>query len=318
MCDDPADLSWLNRSQSSRRYGASCQYQAPCFEWTGLRPYSEPSSAAGSAFVRRAVPAGRTHHAAALAQNLDSGERDVMVLFGGYSADCVDFCNDTWHYSVPNNLWVKPLLAPLNGTSWPTNGSSPSRRWKHAMVDYRDSVFLFGGVAVPRQAPADGSAGDANEVYDSNAYDGSSPLFFGDLWSYNVSARVNTWVRLVPTCPSCDNSSLDPSGPRPRYGASLINYGDLLYLFGGYAYGGASRFSVIYPSFPRNLTQLPPSLYAKYYLNDLWLYSVLNNTWAQARPAAAGAGAAAHPARRWRPPPSPCPRPGRATARRWR
>ncbi len=106
-CDNPEDDSWVARSVTSRRYGASCQYQSPCFDWTGTRPYAEPLLDVGSAVLARGAPAGRYHHGAALVLNRGSGERDTLVLFGGFSADCTDYCNDTWHYSLPNNQWVK-------------------------------------------------------------------------------------------------------------------------------------------------------------------------------------------------------------------
>jgi hypothetical protein len=106
-CDDAADTSWLSLSATSRRFGAACAYAPPCFDWTGARPYAEPLLDVGSGVVSRAAPSGRAHAAAALALNVDSGERDTLLLFGGFSADCTDYCNDTWHYSLPNNLWVK-------------------------------------------------------------------------------------------------------------------------------------------------------------------------------------------------------------------
>ena len=160
-CDNPDDSSWVALSATSRRYGAACTYLSPCFEWTGTRPYSEPSLDVGSGVVSRAVPSGRYYHAAALALNRDTGERDTMILFGGFSTDCTDYCNDTWHYSLPNNQWAKvrsaaqakteaqPVLsadapaAPLPPPPLqPTMGASPSRRWKHAMADYQDTVYL--------------------------------------------------------------------------------------------------------------------------------------------------------------------------------
>ncbi len=110
-CDNPDDLSWLPLSATSRRFGASCQYQSPCFEWTGTRPYAEPTLDVGSGVVSRVAPSGRYYHAAALTLNRDTGERDTMVLFGGFSADCTDYCNDTWHYNLPNNAWAKARAA---------------------------------------------------------------------------------------------------------------------------------------------------------------------------------------------------------------
>jgi hypothetical protein len=74
----------------------------------------------------------------------------------------------------------------------------------------------------------------------------------------------------------------DASGPRARHSASLVCYGRFLYLFGGYAYGGASKFATLYPAYPRNGSGYP-TLADKYYLNDLWCYSIDGNTWEKAR-----------------------------------
>jgi len=287
-CDNPADTSWLALSVASRRYGATCAYQAPCFEWTGIRPYSEPELDVGTGLVSRAVPSGRVHHAGALALNRDTGARDTLIVYGGYSTDCTDYCNDTWHYNAPNNLWVKPAVT-----------TAPSRRWKHAMAGDADVVYLFGGHGIARAKPAEVVNEVQNEVY-AAAYDPSSPLFFGDLWSYNVSRVTRTaaaWTKLSPRCLTCaangtesdGTPALDVTGPRKRHSASLVSYGGSLYLFGGYAYGGDSLFVSLYPS-TRNTSNYP-SLTGKYYLNDMWRYAIANNTWekarARARPAVA-------------------------------
>ena len=144
-----------------------------------------------------------------------------------------------------------------------------------------------------RVPPLDGST-VPNEIYDTvnEVYDSSQPLLFNDLWSYNVTRATRSgaaWSKLSPTCPHCGNGTeadgtplRDVGGPRPRLGASLVNYGEDLYLFGGYAYGGDSTFATLYPAHPRNASYYP-TLTDKYYLNDLWRYSITNNTWEKAR-----------------------------------
>jgi hypothetical protein len=67
----------------------------------------------------------------------------------------------------------------------------------------------------------------------------------------------------------------------------LVSYGGCLYLFGGYAFGGASTFATLYPAYPRNTSNYP-TLSNKYYLNDLWRYSIANNTWEKARAGGVG------------------------------
>jgi hypothetical protein len=63
-----------------------------------------------------------------------------------------------------------------------------------------------------------------------------------------------------------------------------VCHGESLYLFGGYAFGGGSSFATLYPAFPINTSNYP-SLASKYYLDDVWRYSIRNNTWAKARAA---------------------------------
>ncbi len=285
-CDNPDDGSWWNASVASRAAGAKCTYSPPCLEWTGQRPYSNPQLGLGTGVVSRAVPSGRYAHGAALVLNRVTGERDTMVLFGGYSTDCTDYCNDTWHYSVPYNLWSTPN----------SMGAAPARRWKHAMTDYLDSVFLFGGHGMRRPPPLSEAERLPNEVYDTgDVYNPLQPLLFDDLWEYNVTRATRagaSWTKRTPTCITCTPGALeadgtpvlDLNGPRPRHSASLVTHGDALYMFGGYAFGGKSAYAVLYP------TGEPddyPSLETKYYRNDLWRYNISANTWAQITPATA-------------------------------
>ena len=294
-CDNPDDTSWLALSVVARRNGAQCAYQAPCFEWTGIRPYSEPMLDVGTGLVTRSVPSGRVNHAAALVLNRANQTRDTLVMFGGYSADCTDYCNDTWHYNIPFNLWAKASI-----TVSLTAATAPARRWKHAMADSDDVAYLFGGHGMARPPPADGLLWP-NEVWDtSDTYDPTQPLYFGDLWAYNftrATAAAATWTKLSPRCLTCNargtesdgTPSLDVNGPRARHSASMVSYAGSLYLFGGYAFGGISLFATLYPSYPKNTTNYP-SLTRKYYLNDVWRYAIANNTWEKARP---GSGRAA-------------------------
>jgi len=108
-----------------------------------------------------------------------------------------------------------------------------------------------------------------------------------DLWVYNATDRE--WEYLVPVCTTCLSNTTesdgtaerDVNGPRGRISPSLVGYQDALYLFGGYAYGGESNFVELYPVGDDDQY---PSLDAKYYLNDLWKYDIVENTWTELKP----------------------------------
>ena len=207
-----------------------------------------------------------------------TGERDTLVMFGGYSVDCVDYCDDLWHYNIPRSTWTK-----IANFTKPV----PTRRWKHAMVDYLDAVFMFGGHGQRKAKLLPGQTVDENEIYDDvTRYDPTNPLYFDDLWSYNVTERE--WELLKPFCVTCENATepdgtteRDIFGPRGRHSPSLANYDDALYLFGGYAFGGVTRFNFLYPT--GAFTDYP-SLNSKYYMNDLWKYNISVNEWQEMFP----------------------------------
>jgi hypothetical protein len=277
-CPAHQRAEWEARSVTSRRFGATCEYHTTCFDWTGLRPYAEPHLDSGVNRAVRDVPSGRWEHQMSLTLNRLTGERDTLVLFGGYSVDCIDYCDDLWHYNIPRSKWVKIA----NFTK-----AVPTRRWKHAMVDYLDTVFLFGGHGQRVAPPLPGQPRVSHEIYDTvSKYDSNDPLYFDDLWSYNATERE--WERLKPFCVTCANQSepdgsaeRDVFGPRGRHSPSLANHADALYLFGGYAYGGTTNFVGIYPT---GSTTDYPSLASKYYLDDLWRYNISVNQWDQMLP----------------------------------
>ena len=278
-CGNDTDVDWLSLSQTSRSFGAKCEYHTTCFDWTGLRPYAQPNLEVGVGRASRELPSGRWEHQMALVLNRESGQRDQLVMFGGFSVDCVDYCDDLWHYHIPRSMWTK-----ITNFTKPI----PTRRWKHAMVDYLDAVFLFGGHGQRLVSPLNQNEKVANEIYDpvGATYDPNDPLYFDDLWSYNSTERE--WERLKPFCVTCANETeidgtaeRDIFGPRGRHSPSLANHDDALYMFGGYAYGGVTNFVGIYPT---GLATDYPSLESKYYLNDMWKYNITSNEWEEIFP----------------------------------
>ena len=265
-----------------------------CYDWTGLRPYSSPKLAEGKNRREREIPSGRADHSMVLVLNRETGKRDTIVMFGGESIDCQDYCDDVWHYNIPNNVWTKRTFT--------NSDDRPVRRWKHAMTDYYDGMFMFGGhsqrlLLNTTAATLANLSSDEAFYYDTDAdYDSTRPLFMADLWLYNATDRK--WEYINPSCTTCDangveadgTGELDLDGPRGRIKASMITYQDSLYVFGGYAYGGDSNFQQLYPvpsectgsgdtCIPRE--QFYASLETKFFLNDLWRYDILLKSWTE-------------------------------------
>ena len=263
---------------------STCQNDnSTCYDWTGLRPYSQPLLKEGKNRQTREVPSGRVGHSMSIVLNRETGERDTLVMYGGESIDCNDYCDDLWHYNYKNKIWSKK--AEANYTK-----SRPIRRWKHATTDYYDAVFMFGGHSQRLlQTSATGNITEELQYYydKDEVYNADSPLFMDDMWVYNATERE--WEYLVPKCTTCDpnateadgTANRDLTGPRGRISATLVVHGDSLYLFGGYAHGGKSNFVSLYPV--GNATQYP-SLESKYFLNDIWKYDILTNSWTELLP----------------------------------
>lgn len=296
---------------------STCQVTgSSCYDWTGLRPYSDPILAQGKNREERPIPSGRVHHAMALVLNRINQQQDTIVMFGGESIDCTDYCDDVWHYNIPNNLWTKKTFS--------ANEIHPVRRWKHSMTSYFDAVFMFGGHSQRVFTTSDNfrnKSADEQFYYDYNTtFDDGRPLFLDDLWVYNATEQV--WDHLEPECRvisynetqassvssrACTDSTKEPDGtaerdvfgPRARVGASLVTlqvtckscvYGrtsntdvdySFIYLFGGYAYGGESNYAELYPT---GEPDMYPSLNSKYFLNDVWRYDIDANVWEELEP----------------------------------
>ena len=286
--DNPnASYTFQQDSQQTQQLnedpGGYCAYHMPCYEWTGLRPYASPMLITGVNRQERQLPSGRFEHNSALVLNRETGAMDTVVMFGGFSVDCTDYCEDWWHYSIPHNVWTR-IQKPEQ--------PSPARRWKSVASPSEDLVYMFGGYGA-RLPPQDVEGGEEkrpNEVYDTEAkFNPHSPLIFDDLWVYNATEKE--WTRLFPGCKTCGlprvrteddgTADRDANGPRGRYGASLVEHEGALYLFGGYSYGGPSKYKSLYPT---GQPQEYPSLNAKYYLNDLWRYNITYNYWEEIFP----------------------------------
>ena len=172
-------------------------------------------------------------------------------IFGGQGCDsestsqCSDYLNDLWEYNTSTKLWT-----------W-QSGSE---------IGNKSGVYGQKGESALDNTPGarrDATSWTDNQgnlwLFGGNGYAGDVKGYLSDLWKYDVSNKSWTWVGGsnlinesgeygVQGIPSTDN--LPPS----RYGSSswTDNNGDL-WLFAGSAITGSE--------------------------NDLWEYSISNNTW---------------------------------------
>eukprot|EP00933_Yihiella_yeosuensis_P061799 TRINITY_DN64651_c0_g1_i1.p1 TRINITY_DN64651_c0_g1~~TRINITY_DN64651_c0_g1_i1.p1 ORF type:complete len:458 (+),score=30.26 TRINITY_DN64651_c0_g1_i1:68-1441(+) len=207
---------------------------------------------------------GREGHTAVM-----DPSRDIMWVFGGYSYD-LGYPNAVWQYSLQDNSWTSQTAEP--------GEEEPIGRWEHsAMIDPGSDVMLvFGGgkesytsllndlwqyslqdkawtmLLAEQGAPVPSARLGHAAVMDTvrgimlvfGGYSNDGVL--GDLWQYSLQS--NSWSELVPA----------GTKPPAREGPSAVidAVRGIVLLFGGYAYA---------------------PVYAN--VNDLWQYSLQNNSW---------------------------------------
>jgi N-acetylneuraminic acid mutarotase len=172
-----------------------------------------------------------------------------LWLFGGYGAPPggTDF-NDLWRYSPSTGLWTwmsgsnTPRAAGVYGTQGVAAAANvPGARLSSvSWTDHEGNFWLFGG----------------------NGFSGGS--FFNDLWRYDPSTGLWTWMSGSNTPGAAgvygtQGLAAAGNGPGEReYAVSWTDSSDNLWLFGGNTAGAASGLTV---------------------LNDLWRYSPSTGLW---------------------------------------
>jgi len=175
-----------------------------------------------------------------------------MFVFGGVSSV---YYNDVWKYDT--------LLY-----NWTQLTSGATGRNAHSAVAIGTDMFIFGGF--------------------------SAGVYYNDLWKYNTV--LNTWLQ--PT--------YSGTAPSTRYGPTAVAIGTDMFIFGGY--NGTTYLNDLWKYNTITDTWSPPlaptgniPLIRRYhsavaigtdmfvfggnngttYLNDLWKYDTLLNTWTQ-------------------------------------
>jgi len=69
------------------------------------------------------APSERWHHGAAMFDD------KTMLVYGGFSQRCEDYCDDMWSFDSRDNTWME--IYPIGQFK---DGESPGKRWKFSLL----------------------------------------------------------------------------------------------------------------------------------------------------------------------------------------
>lgn len=246
------------------------------------------------------APSERWGHGAAM---IDS---DTMVVYGGYSQECEDYCSDVWIFDFKRFAWKRIFYS-----------SPPGKRWKYGMVSgggrTGDSVktigqvYIFGGHRLWHGFSEDNSQENRwnrTEIYPEGGYlkdlwvlekkemhGGEDGATFDVEWSWNQ--ELPQQVCFPDPGLSWDernNVRCEVFWPKGRSGHAMAfdKERNRIWIHGGY------RTHFPYPSTnspgsgpgvkSRREKGFVPYTTQSYYLDDLWYYDVSKKVWKEVIP----------------------------------
>jgi len=125
------------------------------------------------------APSERWNHGAAMINHT------TMVVYGGFSSACEDYCNDLWFFDFVQRQWtIQYHLDTADDTR------HPGKRWKFSMVSGQDTngntiALVFGGHRLWHGFASDNSASNNWSLFDKIPKGG----YLDDLW---ILHRNNT------------------------------------------------------------------------------------------------------------------------------
>lgn len=230
------------------------------------------------------IPSERYGHGASML------DESTMAIYGGFSNECEDYCDDLWLFDILSQKWTE-VKSALN----------PGNRWQFSMVGgfgtAASSIYLFGGHRLWHGMAPDNSAENrwqSTELLPNGGY-------LDDLWVYgsNRSSDQKQWVKVEgkPTCvdapgltwESRNDKKCTVHWPSARSGHAAVYDSKR---GGMWIHGG---FSTYYPyptstsagsglgtgSLGRDHVALQPTY--SFYLDDLWFYDIRSGYWEKKR-----------------------------------
>jgi hypothetical protein len=224
------------------------------------------------------TPSERYGHGAAMI------DETTMAIYGGYSLECEDFCDDLWFFDFNNLTWTKQ------------DSSGPGNRWKSSMVNTGASIFIFGGHRLWHGFSSDNTVENrwqSRELLPKGGY-------LNDLWVYDKDQNhQGQWTRLEEKASCVDAPGLtwesrndkrcEIHWPRVRSGHAAVydSKRNGIWIHGGYSTyfpyptskdsGGAVGVN----SLGREHTPIYPTY--EFFLDDLWFYDIASGFWEKKR-----------------------------------
>ncbi|CAM9806227.1 unnamed protein product, partial [Ectocarpus sp. 4 AP-2014] len=181
-------------------YNLNCTRYAdgPC-EGTGWNVLHEGARHGACEYVRGTeicgVPSERWRQGAAMFDD------NTMIVYGGYSQRCGDYCDDVWSFDLRDNSWME--IYPLGHFA---EGEGPGKRWKFSVAYDGLSMMVFGGHRLWHGFATDNS--EANSWSSFAEYPEGG--YLQDLWVYTKkqlaedeqvptdSSAYGNWTKVVP------------------------------------------------------------------------------------------------------------------------
>ncbi|KAJ0396220.1 hypothetical protein P43SY_001509 [Pythium insidiosum] len=258
-CTRYADDSCLDKTWTLRRAGAEW---GGCKIVFGARVCSHPSE--------------RWFHRAEVFQD------DSMLVYGGFSAFCEDFCDDMWLFDFTDNSWTE--MMEIGNAAF-----GPGKRFKFSSVVIGFKMYVFGGFRLWHGFAHENSV--ENDWSDVSRYPRGG--YLNDLWVYDKLANKWTNVTEKVVCPRLtllqELERIDVecvlSWPPGRAGHASVAVRDAIYIHGGYRTffpypsttgAGAGRGTLSVRG-----TGFTPYPTHPYYLDDLWKFNLTTGVWSR-------------------------------------
>jgi len=120
------------------------------------------------------TPGERWHHGAAMFDD------DTMLIYGGFSHQCEDYCDDMWSFDTRDNSWIQIYEAGQF-----EDNEAPGKRWRFSLLSGIQSeigqpMIFFGGHRLWHGYSSDNSEDNFWENHDEYPEGG----YLNDLWIY--------------------------------------------------------------------------------------------------------------------------------------
>jgi hypothetical protein len=205
---------------------------------------------------------------------------DTMLVYGGFSAFCEDYCDDMWLFDFSDNSWTE--MMEIGNTNY-----GPGKRFKFSSVVLDFKMYVFGGFRLWHGFAHENAV--ENDWSDVSQYPHGG--YLNDLWVYDK--LTNQWTNVTETveCPELtvlqelENLAVECvlAWPPSRAGHASVIYKDALYLHGGYRtffpYPSTTSAGAGRGTLTMRGTGFTPYPDHPYYLSDLWMFNLTTHVW---------------------------------------